>query len=648
MQGNVPTPPVAPRIAIPSAGAVFGAIRNRATDETWRQLRPRVLEATCRESMLTTISSYLENHTDAVLTAWYFPAATAQGTPERIESLMCPMDGLDTALRQDLKSTAEAAIQSQQMMSRASARPGFRILAAPLPQSEGQCILAITETHRSGSEAISQISLILSAVHEWQAVHELRRSQQEVMAVAAIAEVVAAVQQADDVDAACSRMAEELSRCFGNVRTCVGLQPTGGHDCRLKAISGQKHVDSFSEQTRFLESVFLESLTRRSASVWPPLDDQNRHSLLAHRQLAEHDECDAIVSVPLLRDDGQRVGCIVVMFGRPEADMAEDETDSESTPAASAVEAMSPLDVERFVRAGSGSLIGCLCVLQKLADSRWLNVRATIRRWMTRKRKQAILTTVFLLCAAMCVPVQYKVSCEAELQPVERRFVAAPFDASLEECFVEPGDTVEADQLMARLDGREIRWELAGVQADLNRANKQRNTHISHREFGEAEIALYEIERLQSRADLLADRSDHLELRSPVAGIVVSGDHREAEGVPLKMGDSLFEIAPLDRMIIEVSVPEEDIRHVVEGQTVFVQLDAMPESPVEARIARVHPKAELRENENIFVAEAEIENTDGVMRPGMKGDAKISTRRRPLGWNLFHKPVAYLMGRMGW
>ena len=248
----------------------------------------------------------------------------------------------------------------------------------------------------------------------------------------------------------------------------------------------------------------------------------------------------------------------------------------------------------------------------------------------------------------MMIPAHYKISCRIELQPIERRYVAAPFAGPLEKCLVEPGDLVEADQLLARMDAREIRWELAGVRADLHKATKERNTHLSSHDFGDAAIARHEVERLKLRTELLQHRDSNLEIRSPISGMIVSGDHREAEGVPMDQGQTLFEVAPLERMVVQVSIPEEDIRHAASGMTIRIQLDAIPEQIFEATIRRIHPRSEVLDNENVFIAEAELMNAEMLLRPGMRGTAKVIGERRPLGWNCFHKPVAHVLGWLGW
>jgi multidrug resistance efflux pump len=259
-----------------------------------------------------------------------------------------------------------------------------------------------------------------------------------------------------------------------------------------------------------------------------------------------------------------------------------------------------------------------------------------------------VLAGIVLLIAVLCCPWPYRVKCDCELQPVVRRYVAAPFDATLERSYVEPGDLVSQDQLLARIDGREIRWELAGMAAEQTKASKQRDGHRAAHEFGSAEVARYEMERLALKTELLEYRGDNLDIRSPIDGIVITGDLKKAEGVPLTVGQTLFEIAPLDRMIVEIAVPEEEIRHVRTGQAVEIVLEAFPRERLQGTLARIHPRSELKETEHVFVAEFDLSNPDARLRPGMHGKARISTPSHPLAWNLFHKPWEKMLYWMGW
>lgn len=588
------------------------------------------------KTLQTAAAAYLRRNVNAALVAWYYPSSGQIGQTDRIEGLLCPTDGIAESLRHAMNETARRATQSGvpcvlRMTGESNGK--FRLVALPVPAFSGQCLLALLESNSHetsiSSEAWASLLMLGGLMNEWALQRHCNTTADEAKTVATLIELVAHVQAAANSDAACQRLADSLQSLLQADAVYVGLCRSGSKDVNLTAIAGGGTIDEFSEETRLIESVLQETQLRSAGGTWPVRDPDNRHALLSHQQLSESWNDCTIVSVPLQTETGTGTGAILLTF--------HDKTSTEH--AASA---------ERFLRAASGSLGSCLEILQKLADSRWLKWTKSVRALLTRSRLELVGWVCGAIAVVLLLPIEYTVNGTCELQPVERRFVAAPFDGPLLKCLVEPGDIVQKDQLLAILDGREIRWELAEVQANLHKATKERNTHMSSREFGDAAIALHEIERLQQRSELLAHRDSSLEIRSPADGVVVSGDHREAEGVPLEMGQTLFEIAPLDAMVIEICIPEADVRHVKNGMTVRAQLDAVPEDSIEATIRCIHPRAELRDGVNVFVAEADIVNSSGVLRPGMRGSSDVSTGRRLLGWNLFHKPVAYVLGWLGW
>ena len=147
---------------------------------------------------------------------------------------------------------------------------------------------------------------------------------------------------------------------------------------------------------------------------------------------------------------------------------------------------------------------------------------------------------------------------------------------------------------------------------------------------------------------MLSHRAENLDIKSPVAGIVVTGDLERAEGAPLAMGQTLFEIAPLEQLVIEVAVPDADVSFVRQDQPIAVRLDAYPRDTWQTKLTKVHPRSEIRDENNVFVAEADLDNPDGRLSPGMKGRAVVETDRRSLGWILFHKPWEYATKTLCW
>jgi multidrug resistance efflux pump len=242
------------------------------------------------------------------------------------------------------------------------------------------------------------------------------------------------------------------------------------------------------------------------------------------------------------------------------------------------------------------------------------------------------------LAALMAVPLPYRVACDCELQPVLRRFVAAPYAGVLERTLAKNGDIVTKDQLLARMDGRNLRIELSGLQAELAGAKKRRDLALAQGDIAKSQIARSEMDRFQSKIQLLEERTRNLEVCSPIDGIVVSGDLQKVEGAPLEMGQTLFEVAPLDQMISEIAIPEAEIQYVSSGQEVAIKLSAFPFKTWTGTIKRIHPRTEIVNDESVFVAEVALENEGIELKPGMQGSAKIQSGWAPLGWNLFHRP----------
>lgn len=596
--------------------------------------RRRVLAAENLRDIQLAATSYLQQTCEAILLTWYHPAGSQIGETDRLEGLLCPTEGIATSLQERLKQASLECSRRKEICS-FTVSATLQLFALPVPSLEGHSLCLVAEqqansdSHRES--IVTSLLMLSSFIGEWSMHRAGDLNARRARTVAALIELVAHVHSADDADSACQRLADSLQQHFQAERVIVGLCRSGVSDVRLAAISGGGVVDPFSSETRLIESVLQESLIRSASGVWPVLDQSNRHALLSHQQLAESGFGEILVSMPIRTETDTAVGSILVAF-----------------PGNGAVTNEQVRDAERFLRAGAGGLAGCLSVLQKLADSRWLSVIRSFRKLFSTSRLHLVGWITGAVALLLLLPMTYRVRCALELQPVERHYVAAPFDGPLEKCLVEPGDVVLRDQLLAQMDGREIRWELAEVQANLNKATKERNTQFSRKEFGAAAISGHEMQRLEQRSALLTHRNASLEIRSPADGVVVSGDHREAEGVPLEMGKTLFEIAPLDAMVVELCVPEEDVRHIKAGMTVDIQLEAVPEDSIHAVIRSVHPRAELRDGENVFIAEADIPNPNAVLRPGMRGVAKINTRRHTIGWNLFHKPAAWLLGWLGW
>ena len=530
---------------------------------------------------------------------------------------------------QHLTSACQTACGAGALDVRRWVTPPQIVVASPIPTHgsitpEGFGV--IFPENESPRHVMMLVQMAVSHIVVWDVMMESREIDFEARDSSALVELLDHVTLAPNLRHACYTLVGELGEYLKCKYVAVGLRPGGKGRCRLAAISGVSNFDKQSQTVRSFEAAMDEAVMRDGIVRWPSPDNTQRHPALAHKHLCLVEDTPATVSVPLRNSDGQAIGALIVLAEIDDSLVAAD----------------------RLLQVAESPLATALVVVRRLEGGK-LNRMASLlaRFWQTWKGKIAFAAVVLVL-AAMLIPLPYKISCDCQIEPITRRYVVAPFEGTLKKSLVKPGEFVHAGDVLARMDGREIRWERASVVADLNQAIKKRDVAQATHDYAEQQISQLEMERLELELRLLDHRAENLEIKSPIDGIVASGDLERAEGSPLSIGQSMFEIAPLEKMYVEVALPDDEVSHVKVGQRVDVRLDAYPGQTWQVFVARLQPRAEIRDDDNVFIAEAELDNADGRLRPGMKGRAKVSTPSRKLGWILFHKPWEYVTKKLIW
>ena len=423
---------------------------------------------------------------------------------------------------------------------------------------------------------------------------------------AAILDLVQKTSQADDLPAACRAIANELKHFLNCDQVAIGLRRRGRGRVRITAVSGLADFDLRSDTPRRLETAMDEAVLH--ARAWP------NTSAVA-------------VSFPLRTADGTIAGALTCI-GLPNS------IDREAN--------------LRFLEVAASAVAGTLQLIERAQGGFVRQAARSIARALPKARGRSIALAASVVAVGLCIPVPYHVGVQCELQPNVRRFVAAPHAGEFQKSLVKPGCLVAQGQVLARMEGRELRWELAGLVAEQEHARKSRDVHMAAGKTAEAQIDQLEIQRQEVKRQLLERRLANLEIKSPVDGIVVAGDLQRSEGVPVNVGQVLYEVAPLDQMTAELAIGDEDISGVASGMTVALRLDSQPERQWSGAIEQIHPRSVTREKDNVFIGEIPLDNTDGALRPGMKGRATIRTGSRSLAWVLFHRPWNYLTTWWDW
>lgn len=282
--------------------------------------------------------------------------------------------------------------------------------------------------------------------------------------------------------------------------------------------------------------------------------------------------------------------------------------------------------------------------VHQTAWQRWIAGPSNfVRRW-----RWWLMAAALMLGAIAALPMPYTMYCDCELITTDRRYAVAPYKGTLKEVLVTPGAVVAPGDLLATMDDRELKIELAGKTAAFEREQNQIRISRATSDFAKARIAELEAARIQSEISLLQHHLSNREIRSPIAGTIVQGDLAELSGAPVDVGNNLFEIAGLDELLVQIEIPEYQYRYSTVGQPVRLSLEAFPYETFAGVIERLHPRATTRENRNIFLAEIRVPNSGRNLRPGMKGHARVVGDAYPLAWKWLHYPYEKTRQFLGW
>lgn len=231
----------------------------------------------------------------------------------------------------------------------------------------------------------------------------------------------------------------------------------------------------------------------------------------------------------------------------------------------------------------------------------------------------------------------YRVTASANLEGKIQRAVVAPFDGYVAAAHARAGKTVRAGDVIAELDTQELDLEHQRYSAEINEYDHQYRQALTERNNTQAHIFKARTGQAQAQLNLLKEKIKRSKLVSTIDGVIINGDLSRSLGAPVKTGDVLFEVAPLNEYRLVILVDEKQVVDVNDGLSGTLTLKSMPEKKLPFRVQKVSPVFTPGEQGTAYRVEAKLAERPEGLRPGMEGVAKIDIDERRLGWILFHE-----------
>jgi hypothetical protein len=437
-------------------------------------------------------------------------------------------------------------------------------------------------------------------------------------------DIVNAVVSQPGCEAASHAFVEVLARHLACDRVAVGYR--GSRSTRLVSLLQTATFERKYELGRAIEAAMDEAIDQRMVLSAPPPGNA-RYSAMAQQQLARLTAASAVVSVPMFRHD-VAIGAVTL------------ERFKEGLPSEEQIEVCEAL---------------CAAVGPILADKREKD-RSIVTLTTERLRRSLAeligprhlgIKIAAVLALAPIVYVSfatdtYRVSAHAEMQGEVRRVLSVPFDGYIRSQYLRAGQVAESGALLAEMQDNDLVLDRLRHVAQRNQYRLELDRALGKRDLAQANVARAQIEQQDAEIELADQTLARTQIRAPFASVVVSGDLSQSIGKPVSRGDTLFELAPLDRYRVTLLVPELEIQAVVPGQRGSILLTALPERPFSFEVTTVTPVSHVQDGLNGFEVHAVLRENDPRVRPGMEGVAKIEVGERNVAWIWIHGLVHWV------
>ena len=223
------------------------------------------------------------------------------------------------------------------------------------------------------------------------------------------------------------------------------------------------------------------------------------------------------------------------------------------------------------------------------------------------------------------------------LAAVQGVTVSTDLPGTIDRILFESGQFVRQGEVLAQLDTRQERAQLAAIetQRDLARLNYDRMKGLlTERVISQAEYDRAVTDQKHSDAQVAEIQTviDRKTIRAPFSGVL--GIRQANRGQYLGAGDPIVLLQSLNPIYVNFGVPQHEAAHLRVGRTVRLTVNDLGGAGAAGRITAID--AIVDESTRNVQVQATVQNADGRLRPGMFVQTEVSIGE---GRNVITRPA---------
>jgi len=237
-----------------------------------------------------------------------------------------------------------------------------------------------------------------------------------------------------------------------------------------------------------------------------------------------------------------------------------------------------------------------------------------------------------------------------QIEAIKKVNITPDIGGKVSQIYVEEGERVQKDRLLAELDTRAIRLQLDQAKAgqavaEANYKDAKRNMErmkrlsrekaVSEQQFEKVrlgfEAAQAQLQVAKAALNLVRHQLDVSIMKAPFSGVIASRNVEIGDVINPMMGgigpkSGVLTLMDFSRVKIYVDIPLKEIVRIKKGQAAFLKISAFPDQIFPGKVAVVNMTADPMTRK--FRVEINADNSDELLRPNIFGEVTIEVSSR--------------------